>query len=166
MNHHLQRQLPRISWALAIYVAFVFIQSLFFKFSGSDETKIIFDTLGRWMAQVGFGPAFGAAFASYGGTLVGAAELLASGLILYPATRVWGALLGFGVMSGAICFHLFTPLGIHRFTDISCQVRDAVPPCPTDAVLFIMACGVWLCCLALLWMGRDKLRALAKQSPG
>jgi uncharacterized membrane protein YphA (DoxX/SURF4 family) len=41
----------------------------------------------------------------------GVAELIAGILILIPRTTVFGALLGMGVMSGAIFFHL-TVLGI------------------------------------------------------
>jgi hypothetical protein len=41
-----------LPWILVIYIAFVFIQSLFFKFSGSEETAIIFDTITDWMAGI------------------------------------------------------------------------------------------------------------------
>ena len=43
-----------LPWVLVIYIAFVFIQSLFFKFAGSQETVIIFNTIGDWMAGIGF----------------------------------------------------------------------------------------------------------------
>ena len=39
-----------LGWALAIIPAAIFLQSLFFKFSGSEETRIIFSTIGAWMA--------------------------------------------------------------------------------------------------------------------
>ena len=35
-------------WALCAYVAFVFVQSLFYKFSGSAESIHIFSTLATW----------------------------------------------------------------------------------------------------------------------
>ena len=56
-------------------------------------------------------------FANYGGYLIGSAELIASALLLITATRRLGALLGLGIISGAIFFHLFTPLGINRTID-------------------------------------------------
>ncbi len=42
-------------WLLTLFVAFVFIQSLFFKFSGSPETVYIFEAkLDPWAATLGF----------------------------------------------------------------------------------------------------------------
>lgn len=138
-----------LHWVFSLYIAFVFLQSLFFKFSGSEETVIIFNTLGSWMADIGLPQSFAQGFSNYGGTATGVVELIASLLVLIPATRVWGALVGILVMSGAIFFHLFTPLGVIR-------VVDAVGN--TDGgLLFFMACGVWLSCAALLFMGRRKL---------
>ncbi len=58
-------------WAMAIFIAIVFIQSLFFKFSNSFETQHIFGTIGEWMAGIGFLEFATANFAVYGGyTLV------------------------------------------------------------------------------------------------
>jgi len=130
-----------ISWALIAFVAFVFLQSLFFKFTGSEETVIIFNTIGQWMA--GIGPLEGLAegFAAHGGLLVGITELIAVALLVIPATRFFGALLGLGVISGAIFFHLFTPLGVNRVVDAAGNTDGGV--------LFYMACAVWVCCAIL-----------------
>lgn len=142
----------KISWALAIFVAFVFIQSLFFKFTGSDETVIIFSTISEWM-EGNFLAFIAPLFNSVGGYAIGGAELVASALILYPATRHLGALLGLGVMSGAIFFHLFTPLGVDRVIN---EAGD------TDGgALFFMACGVWLSCLILLGLWQKARSAAA-----
>ena len=74
---------------------------------------------------------------------VGLTELVAAIVILIPATRLYGASLGLGVMSGAIFFHLFTPLGVVR----------AVDDGTTDGgVLFAMACLTWLCCAVTVYM--------------
>jgi hypothetical protein len=132
--------------ALAIFVAFVFLQSLFFKFAElvgqpADITVIIFSTVGAWIESIGL-VAIGAAFAAYGGILIGLAELIASVLILIKKTRFWGALIGLGVMSGAIFFHIFTPLGLFPYTDLSCQEAG----CPQEKALFFMALGVWCIC--------------------
>ena len=100
-----------LPWVLAIYIAFVFLQSLVFKFSGSQETVIIFNTIGDWMAGIGFLQPIASSFAAHGGNVVGVVELIASALVVIPRPRVWGALIGLVVISGAIFFHLFTPLG-------------------------------------------------------
>ncbi len=136
-------------WALVLFPVFVFIQSLFFKFAGSEETKIIFDTIADWMAGISLFTAVAEPFRLYGGITVGVVELIASILLLIPATRAWGALIGFGVISGAIFFHLFTPLGIVRVVDAAGNTDSGA--------LFAMACGVWLCCAGLLWLEKRRL---------
>ena len=135
--------------ALAIFIAFVFIQSLAFKFAGSEETVIIFSTIAMWMADIGLPTGFAESFGRYGGVVVGIAEFIASGLVLFRATRLWGAIIGWFAMSGAIFFHLFTPLGINRIVDAAGNTDGGV--------LFMMACGVWLSCMGLIYMSRQKL---------
>lgn len=141
-----------VNWILPLYIAFVFLQSLFFKFSGSEETVIIFNTIGTWMADIVLPQSFEQGFSNYGETTNGLVELLASILVLIPISRVWGALAGLLVMSGAIFFHLFTPLGVVRIVDAAGNTDGGV--------LFFMACGVWLSSLALIYTERRKLLAL------
>ena len=141
-----------IPWALAIFVAFVFLQSLVFKFSGSQETVIIFNTISDWMANNSVLAPMAQSFRAYGGNAVGITELIASGLILHPKTRTWGALIGLAVISGAIFFHLGTPLGVDRTVDEAGNTDGGA--------LFAMACGVWLCCALLIYLGRDKVLVL------
>lgn len=141
----MNRYLP---WALIGFVAFVFIQSLFFKFTGSEETDIIFNTIGSWMEGIGLLAPIAPTFASIGGYLIGTTELIAVILLINPATRFFGALLGLGVMSGAIFFHLFTPLGVDRQIDAMGNTDGGA--------LFYMACGVWLSCLILAVLSRPK----------
>ena len=105
------------------------------------------------MLDIGLQRVFAEGFSSYGGTVTGIAELIAAILVLVPVTRVWGALAGLMVMSGAIFFHLFTPLGVVHVVDAAGNTDGGV--------LFIMACGVWLSSLALLYIDRQKLLALA-----
>ena len=106
----------RVMWLLIAFVAFVFIQSLFFKFAGSKETEIIFSTIAAWMQSIGLG-FIAPSFAAYGGYVIGGTELVATGLMLSNKTRNIGALIGLLVISGAIFFHLFTPLGVNRVID-------------------------------------------------
>ena len=140
-------------WLLSLYVAFVFIQSLFFKFTGSPETVYIFQgKLDPWAASLGFGGVF-APGGIFSAKVVGTFELIASVLLLSGAAlsssrwlQVLGAALGLGVISGAIFFHLFTPLGVAVVnTDGSSD----------GGQLFMLACGVWVCCAVLLWLRRS-----------
>ena len=140
-------------WLLTLYVAFVFIQSLFFKFTGSPETVYIFQgKLDPWAASLGFPGVFapGGIFSAH---VVGSFELIAASLLLVGAflsrqraVQVLGAVMGLGVISGAIFFHLFTPLGVAVVnTDGSSDGGE----------LFALACGVWVACALLLWLRRD-----------
>ena len=140
-------------WLLTLFVAFVFIQSLFFKFTGSPETVYIFQTkLDPWAASLGF-PGLFAPGGIFSAKVVGTAELIASILLLAGAVmtnrrvvQVLGAAVGLGVISGAIFFHLFTPLGVAVVnTDGSSDGGE----------LFLLACGVWISCAALLWLRRS-----------
>ncbi|WCE30971.1 hypothetical protein [Vibrio sp. SCSIO 43137] len=114
------------------FIAFVFIQSLFFKFTGSYETEFIFGTLGEWSGLAWFG--------SVGGYLIGFAELIAA-FMLFSRFHGLGALMSVGIMTGAIFFHLFTPLGI-----VMPEFNSAGEVIGNDGgLLFTMACIVWTC---------------------
>lgn len=133
-----------ISWILALYIVFVFVQSLFFKFAGSIETVIIFDTISDWMDSISALSTIATLFREYGAVAVGSSELFISLLLLIPASRKIGAALALIIMSGAIFFHLGTPLGIDRTIDMAGNTDGGV--------LFFMACGVWAASLVLLLM--------------
>ena len=83
-------------WVLRIIAAIIMLQTLYFKFSGSEESVYIF-------SQLGMEP--------WGRIGTGILELIASILILYPRTTFFGSLLALGLMFGAIGAHL-TRLGI------------------------------------------------------
>lgn len=151
-------------WLPTLFVAFVFIQSLFFKFTGSPETVYIFQgKLDPWAASLGF-PGVFAPGGIFSAKVVGTAELIASLLVLTGAfmagnrlIQVLGAALGLGVISGAIFFHLFTSLGIAVVnTDGSSDGGE----------LFMLACGVWVCCALLLWIRRGVWLPLVKKLLG
>ena len=122
---------------LSGWIAFVFIQSLFFKFSGSHETQHIFGTLGDWLGI----PLFG----EYGGYVIGIIELIAS-ILLFTRWWAWGALLAFEIISAAVLFHLFTPLGIvmPAFDEAGNQVGN------DGGTLFIMACITMVCSMIIV----------------
>ena len=84
------------SWAGQLIAAAILAQTLFFKFSGAEESVYIFTTLGMEpLGRLGSG----------------VAELVAVILLLTPRLAASGALLGLGLMSGALLAHL-TRLGI------------------------------------------------------
>jgi len=151
----------QVLWGLTAYVAFVFVQSLFYKFTYSPETAHIFGTLDLWAESAfGYGGLFspGGPFSAY---VVGSAELVASALLITglflarPVIHGLGALLGLGIISGAIFFHLFTPLGI-------VVANEALGVESDGGLLFAMAVGVWLSCAAILYARHEVLLATLK----
>lgn len=86
-----------LSWALRIIAALIMLQTLYFKFTAQEESVQLFTALGM---------------EPWGRIGIGVLELVASILLLVPRTVLLGAILGVGLMSGAIFFHL-TKLGIN-----------------------------------------------------
>jgi len=121
-------------WVLRVLAALIMLQTLFFKFSGAEESVYIFSKLGM---------------EPWGRIGTGIVELVASILVLVPRTTAFGAVLGAGVMSGALFFHL-TWLGI--------VVQD------DHGQLFIYALLVFASCAILAWSFRRQLFAVF--SPG
>jgi putative oxidoreductase len=79
-----------------LVVAGILLQTLFFKFTGAEESVYIFSTLGiEPVGRIGSG----------------VAELIAAVLVLLPSTIGIGAALALGVIAGALVSHL-TVLGI------------------------------------------------------
>lgn len=120
-------------WIIRLIAAIILIQTLFFKFSAADESVYIFSKLGM---------------EPYGRIGSGIVELVAAITILWPKTSSYGALIGLGVMSGAIISHL-TRLGIVVQND--------------GGQLFMLACVVWLCCIALIWFQRQQIIGLFRK---
>jgi uncharacterized membrane protein YphA (DoxX/SURF4 family) len=140
-------------FVLTIYIAFVFIQSLFFKFTNSPETQYIFGILNEWALSLG-APALFAPSGIFSQYVVGTFELIASLILIIGVftqraiVHALGALMSLGVISGAIFFHLFTPLGV--------QVVNA-DGTKDGGELFALACGVWIASALLLWLHKQAL---------
>lgn len=119
-----------LSWIIVLWICKVFLFSLPYKFSNHPDTQHIFGTIGAWMSGI-FGKGIGQSFSDYGAYVVGSFELITSLLLLSPALfwlvglvsnadrtglratiHQYGGLMASAVMSGAVFFHLFTPLGI------------------------------------------------------
>ena len=125
-------------FVLSLYIAFVFVQSLFYKFTGSEESIFIFATLRDWSGIALFEP--------FGRWFIGLSELVASVLLFIPRTRIWGAGMALVIISGAIFFHLFTPLGVEIMGD--------------GGLLFTLACGVWISSAIILFVPRAEVIAM------
>ena len=121
-----------LTWILRIVASAILLQTLYFKFTAADESVYIFTTLG---------------IEPYGRIGSGIIELIASILILIPRTTLFGALIGCGVMIGAIFSHLFV-LGIEVQND--------------GGELFILAIIVFLCCVFLVFQNKNKIANFLK----
>lgn len=107
---------------ISVFAAAVFLDSLRFKFTDHPNTQEIFGRLDSWAGTLGLPGLFGhtGLFSQY---VIGTAELFASSLLLIGLVpglqrlNAVGALIGFCVMSGAVNFHLWTPLGIDPNND-------------------------------------------------
>lgn len=131
-----------VAFVLSLYISFVFVQSLFFKWTGSEESIFIFATLREW-SGIGL-------FEPFGRWFIGFSELVASILLLFvPRGRMWGAGMAFVIISGAIFFHLFTPLGVEIKGD--------------GGLLFTLACGVWLSSASILLIHRNEVLSVAQR---
>lgn len=116
-----------LSWVLRITVAIILLQTLYFKFTGAEESIYIFSALG---------------VEPYGRIGTGILELITVILILMPTNTLLGAVLGSGIMVGAILSHLFV-LGIEVEGDAG--------------TLFALANITLFSCLTLIFLNRDKL---------
>ena len=140
---------------MVLYISIVFIQALRFKFTDPVETLHIFSTLNIWALDT-FGieglflpPGI---FSAY---VVGTSELIASIVMLiglFSSSKFLmpiGALMSLGIISGAIFFHLFTPLGVTVLDD--------------GGLLFTSACGIWLMSLAIIVINKESLIAFVSK---
>lgn len=119
-------------WIVKLIAVIILVQTLFFKFSGAEESVYIFTKLGiEPVGRIGSG----------------VVELIASILILIPRTTLLGALLGAGTMLGAIFSHLFL-LGISVKND--------------GGELFALAIITLLCCIILILDNKSKIPALLR----
>jgi putative oxidoreductase len=125
--------LVTISWICRIAVAIILLQTLFFKFTGAEESKYIFTTL------------LGPDIEAIGRIGSGIVELIAAILLVFPRTAWLGAFVALGTISGAIISHL-TMLGI--------VVKD------DGGLLFALAVTVFILSAVVLLIHRRELPVL------
>jgi hypothetical protein len=130
-----------VPWLLAAFIAYIFIYYLQYKFTGAQGSIDLFTTITDWLGLHGHEK-----FMRIG---TGSLELIASILLFIPVTQVVGAALSFGIITGAIFFHLASPLGVDPYHD--------------GGVLFKQACGVWLSSAVILALRRHAAVALLER---
>ncbi|HPF14911.1 MAG: DoxX family membrane protein [Planctomycetes bacterium] len=116
----------KLALFLRLLAAIIFLQTLYFKFSGAPESVWIFTKLG---------------VEPWGRFAAALSELVAAILLLIPATARLGALMGLGIISGALASHLFV-LGI--------VIQD------DGGLLFGLAVTTFVACAGLLVGGRKR----------
>jgi uncharacterized membrane protein YphA (DoxX/SURF4 family) len=121
-----------LGWVCRLTAAIILLQTLFFKFTGAEESVYIFTKVG--LEPVG-------RYAS------GVVELVAAVLLLFRCHAWIGALLASGVMAGAIFSHL-TVLGIVVKGD--------------GGLLFGLAVTVLLCSLVVLFLQRRQIPLVSR----
>ena len=114
------------TWFLRFFVAVILLQTLYFKFTAAAESVYIFSKLGM---------------EPYGRIATGIFELVAAVLILMPRTTIFGALLGLGLMIGAVVSLIFV-LGIEVQND--------------RGTLFMLALLVLISCAVLIYKDKSK----------
>lgn len=130
------RILRLVGWAAAIWIGYEFLWYEQYKLTGGT---LVFDRLSEWsgIPEKPFR------------LFVAIMEMCAAALVLVPRTRVFGAAFALGIMSGAIFFHLFTPLGVDPYED--------------GAQLFKEACFTWTMAALVLAIHRAEAFALLRR---
>ncbi len=129
-----------MTWPAALYIAGILLWYEQYKLTGNEGSVWLFTVLSDWLYLDGHEKPFRLFVASM--------EIAASVLVVVPYTRLYGAALSLGVMSGAIFFHVVSPLGIDPYHD--------------GGALFKEACTVWLCAAFILVSYRREAGAIIK----
>ena len=141
MNRVPMAQLHRLlTWPAAFYIAGVLLWYEQYKLTGDPGSVWLFTVLSDWL----FISSHEKPFRLFVATM----EIAAAVLVLIPRTRMWGAALALGVMSGAIFFHLVSPLGIDPYKD--------------GGALFKEARAVWLCAVFILLSYQAEVKTMAR----
>ena len=122
-----------LSLLAQIAAAAILLQTLYFKLTGAPESIYIFERLG---------------VEPWGRYATAVIELVTGIALLVPATAAMGAVLGMGVMAGALFSHL-TVLGINVQGD--------------GGSLFALAVLVFVCCALVAWLRRRQLPVVGRR---
>ena len=116
-----------VSVVLQIVAAVILLQTLFFKFTGAEESVYIFTAVGA---------------EPWGRIASGVMELAAATLLLYPPTAPIGALIAIAAMTGAVLTHL-TILGIEVMDDGGLLFALALIVLASSTVVLVLRRNEW-----------------------
>lgn len=122
-----------ITRIIAIIIALLILQTLFYKFTAAPESVYIFEKIG---------------LGAVGRIGIGIIELITAVLLVNKKTSLIGAILSVGVISAAIFFHL-TILGIEVMND--------------KGLLFYMAIAVFVLSVLILMINKKEVVVLIKK---
>lgn len=114
-----------ISWVVQVIVVAILGHTLYGKFTDAPMVAELFSKIG--MGPVGY-------------KLIGFIELIACILLLSPRAVVWGAILSWGVMSGAVIGHI-SGIGFEG----------------NFGVMGSMAIGAWLLSVLIIFLRRNQV---------
>ncbi len=134
----MDRILKLLAWPAALFIASIFLKYEQYKLTANPGSVELFTILTDGFGLHGYEKP-----ARLG---VATMEIIASILVVLPWTRLYGGILAFGIISGALFFHIVYPLGIDPIGD--------------GGELFIHAVEVWLCAAFVLVAWRRELMAL------
>lgn len=140
----MDRVLKLLTWPAALFIAGILLWYEQYKLTGNPGSVWLFTVLSDWLFIHGYEKPFRLAVASF--------EIAASILVVLPWTRMFGAFLALGIMSGAIFFHTVSPLGIDPYGD--------------GGSLFKEACEVWVCAAFILFAYRHEATAFVRRFTG
>lgn len=124
------KPLSILSLVLRIGIAIIFIQTLYYKFTAHPDSVHIFSALGA---------------EPFGRIGLGIIELITAILLLIPRTKLWGILIGLGIICGAIFSHLLV---------IGTEVKG------DSGGLFLLAIIVMIASLILIFIHKDEFKEL------
>jgi uncharacterized membrane protein YphA (DoxX/SURF4 family) len=128
-----------VVWAAAIWIAYEFLWYEQYKLTGNQGSiDGVFQPLANWFGI----PAHEKPIR----LTVAILEIIAAILVLIPRSRIFGAALALGLMSGAIFFHTIGPIGIDPYGD--------------GGGLFKEACFTWVMAALVLVLRREEVLAL------
>lgn len=128
-------------WLGALYMAFIFLWYEQYKLFGAEGSVDLFTTLTDWLGFHGQEKVMRIG--------VGSCEIVASLFLLTPAVQGLGAIGALFLMSGAMFFHLASPLGTDPYGD--------------GGILFKEACSVWTTAWVVLFWQRAQVANIARR---
>jgi hypothetical protein len=130
-----------LRWVGVAYVAFILLWYEQYKLFGAQGSVDLFTTLTDWLGFHGH--------EKFMRITVGSCEIIASIVILIPPVQGLGAIGAIMLMSGAMFFHLVSPLGTDPYGD--------------GGILFKEACSVWTTAWVVLFWQREQVAAIARR---